>query len=163
MTNSTDFPETKFQLVTEMLSEEIEKRGTLSFNVASNCMAPLIRIKDKVVVEKFIPEQLVSGEIIVFNIGTDLFTHRYILRQKRSGQIEYITKGDRCFKFDPPVIENQIIGKVIGIKRPAKQLDLSRNIYKLNRFCLVIVFKVQWFLFRLLRIFLSFFSKHNYF
>ena len=85
MKNSTSFPEKKFQVVAEMLREEIDKRGTLSFKVVSNSMSPLIQSNDKVVVEKCNPENLVSGDIIVFNMGTDLCTHRYIVRREKNG------------------------------------------------------------------------------
>ena len=156
---SMDFPETKFQLVAEMLTEEIEKRGTLSFKVVSKSMSPLIRSNDKVVVEKCNPEKLVSGEMIVFNIGTDLCTHRYIVRREKSGIIEYITKGDRFFKFDPPVTENKIVGKVTAITRQGEQIDLNRGKYRIIRFCLGAVFKLQWILFQLVRNFFSFFVK----
>ena len=151
MNNSTNFPKTKFQLVAEMIREEIEKRGTLSFKVVSKSMSPLIRTNDNVIVEKCDPKELVSGEIIVFNIGRDLCTHRYITSRKKSGLIEYITKGDRFFKFDSPVTEDKIVGKVSAITRQGEQIDLSRGKYRIIRFCLGAAFKLQWFLFRFLR------------
>jgi len=159
MKNSTDFPETKFQLVAEMLREEIEKRGTLSIKVVSKSMAPLIRSDDKVVVETCIPETLISGDIIVFNIGKDLCTHRYILRREKNGENEYFTKGDSSFKFDPPVTENKIIGKVAAIWRQEEQIDLSRGKYRIIRFCLGTVFRMHWALFQLVRKIFSLFEK----
>jgi hypothetical protein len=159
MKNSKDFPETKFQVVAELFKEEIEKRGKLSFKVKINSMFPIIQSNDKVVVEKFVPGLLVIGEIIVFNIGKDLCAHRYIARQEKNGVNEYFTKGDRSFKFDHPVIENKIVGRVTAIERQGKKLNLSRFKYRIMSFCLGAIFKLQWFLFQIVRKFLSPFFK----
>ena len=161
MKNSMGFPERKFQLVAEMLKEEIEKRGELSFKVKSNSMFPIIQSNDKVVVEKFVPEQLVIGKIIVFNIGKDLCTHRYIVRRRKKRGNEYITKGDRSFKFDLAVTEDKIVGKVTAITRQGELIDLSRGKYRIIRFCLGAVFRLQWFLFQLGRKICSLFVKRG--
>lgn len=155
------FSDEKFQVATELLSEQVEKRGTLCFNVVTNCMAPLIRSKDKIVVKKFIPEKLISGDIILFNIGNTLCTHRYILRQERNGKLEYITKGDRLFKFDLPITENKIVGKIIAIMHKNNYINLNRKVYKMRRLFLGNIFKIQWFTFKLFRNFFLIFSKHN--
>ncbi len=58
------------------------------------------------------------GDVIVFHTERGLIAHRVLeVRRNRDGRT-WLTKGDNTLTPDPPVRDEQILGRVVGIVRP---------------------------------------------
>jgi len=156
-----DLPDKKYQVITELLNEQLEQGNTFVLTVVSNSMSPLIRAADKVMVEKFVPEKLHTGDIILYKYRQTFCMHRYILKRKSNKAVEYITKGDRFFRFDRPFSEDKIIGKIKAIKRNDVQLDLSNYSCQIKTRIFSFFYKIRWYSYQLLKriLFLSLLAK----
>lgn len=82
-------------------------------------MIPAFREGDKLVLA--LNKDVRVGDIIIFNREGDLIAHRLM----RSFKDEYLTKGDSLWYFDPLVKKNDILGKVTGIKRADRIINLE--------------------------------------
>ena len=81
-------------------------------------MIPTINIGDNVIVEKIPIDEIKVGDIIAYtpNINIDyIMTGRIVNIEDEKGGKIFTTKGDANPRTDPPITENQIVGKVIQI------------------------------------------------
>ena len=68
----------KKKLVTESWLEKFANTGSGWLIIISGSMAPLIQIKDQILIKKTTPSHLHIGDIITFWQGNILVTHRVI-------------------------------------------------------------------------------------
>lgn len=106
-------------LAREMLLDSSQQQ--VRMEVQGNSMAPVLRPKDAVVVENKPGERFRRGDILLVARNDDYVTHR-LIDIKPEG---YILKGDNMFAPDKPVLEEQIIGKVIQVYRRNRRYDLT--------------------------------------
>lgn len=83
--------------------------GYTFFEVATASMYPTIEIGDVVVVE--ITKEVEANDIIVYQDGKDIITHRLVEKESN----ELIAKGDANNSEDKPISEDMLLGKVIKI------------------------------------------------
>lgn len=85
--------------------------GYEMYNVVSGSMEPEIPVGSLIVVGAVQPENVSEGEIIAFESGESVVTHRVVQNKKLEG--EFITKGDANEKEDiNPVPYQGLIGRV---------------------------------------------------
>ncbi len=85
--------------------------GYEMYNVVSGSMEPEIPVGSLIVVGPAQPEDVAEGEIIAFQSGDSVVTHRVVQNKKLEGEI--ITKGDANEKEDVnPVPYQGLIGRV---------------------------------------------------
>lgn len=89
-------------------------------------MEPFVNEGDKLFVEKVKLADLKIGDIIVFYRNKDLIGHRVI--KKKNGQI--MTKGDNCPYLDRPLINNEILGKVVKIEGKYGKINLATKLFR---------------------------------
>lgn len=106
-------------LAREMLLDSSHQQ--VRMEVQGESMAPILRPKDTVVVENRPEERFRRGDILLVARDEDYVTHR-LIDIKPMG---YILKGDNMFAPDKPVLEEQIIGKVIRVYRRNRRYDLT--------------------------------------
>lgn len=97
--------------------------------VGENSMAPLIRSGDFVLVEPGC-ENIHRGDIVVFNSGHGLITHRVISIIDEESGPQYVTKGDGRLWPDPHLSATDIIGRVLAIRRGDRQLALDSKSWR---------------------------------
>jgi signal peptidase I len=106
------------------LKVAIEKDGFLELPAHGNSMFPLIQRGD---VCKFVPcspGSLVKGDIILFHTDQgQLITHRFI----RTEEYRFLFKGDTNLGYDLPATSEQIIGKLISIKKNRHNLSMHSS------------------------------------
>jgi len=92
--------------------------------VSGNSMFPLIREQDRLLVTHGCGD-VRQGAIVVFRREGELIAHR-VMRfvSGKSGRV-FVTKGDNVSEFDPAFPDDQIVGKVLGIKRNNKYMSLD--------------------------------------
>ena len=111
--------------VSRQLSREALKRsGALQLRVTSASMIPLLEPDDKILVQPVNPQDLLAGQIVVYERGGDWITHRLI----QCRQPFWVIKGDAHLAPDAPVDSHEVIGGVMARLRTMK----TGNINKIN-------------------------------
>ncbi len=82
-------------------------------------MIPALREGDRLVLA--FTRDVRVGDIIIFKREGNLIAHRLM----RSFKNEHLTKGDSLWYFDPLVKKDDVLGKVTGIKRADRTIDLQ--------------------------------------
>jgi signal peptidase I len=121
------------KLVTESWLEKFASTGSGWLIIISGSMAPLIQIKDQILIKKTIPSYIRIGDIITFWQGNILVTHRVIRKFTKGGNIAFIEKGDANTNYSQ-IDAQSIIGKVKKIKKGEREIDVDTLNWKtLNR------------------------------
>ena len=94
--------------------------------ITGNSMWPLIRDGDQIFVRHG-NSHLRRGDIVLFRQNTRLLAHRII----RLDTDRVITKGDNNRHVDPPLNANEILGRVMSIKRGTWQINLDQANWRL--------------------------------
>ena len=104
--------------------EVLEKDGELFFTNVGYSMYPLIRQREDILhIVK--TDTFKRGDIILFKSSQDHYVLHRILRIKKD---KIITAGDYNYFKDQPIALNQILGKLISIKKKdGQEIDLSKN------------------------------------
>lgn len=90
----------------KIIRDVVKKRGEFTIITQGNSMLPTIKAGEKVKIVNY--DNLVVGDIILFEICNELVLHRIV-------EIEepyYVTKGDNHLYSDHYICKNQIIGKL---------------------------------------------------
>ena len=80
--------------------------------ISGNCMAPLLRAGDNVLI-RYGNSDIRVGDVVVFGSPGGPSVHRVVRAGSREGTSTFIVKGDMCTDVLPPVSRDQILGKVI--------------------------------------------------
>lgn len=112
--------------VIQLLSYTIAKYGSIELPAEGNSMFPFIHKGDLC---RFIPcedSQLKKGDIVLFHTPAgQLIAHRYYQLKSINNQTHYICKGDSNIGFDDPLSKEQIIGKLIHIRKNKVQVFVT--------------------------------------
>jgi signal peptidase I len=66
------------------------------------------------------------GDILVFQKTDGLVAHRVVRMIKQPDQAHnYQTKGDNCSRFDSPLFESEVLGRVNCIRKNGREYDLT--------------------------------------
>lgn len=91
-------------------------------------MFPLIRNGDYVTIMPFdLENDLSRGDIILFEKEGQFCLHRFL---KINNRHEIVTKGDNLPSFDPPIYTENILGKLVTIKRYNRVINLDSTLNK---------------------------------
>ena len=129
----------KDEFVKKYLSLYKRSNLQLKFHVSGDSMLPLLKDGDYVSVQP--SDRYKRGDMIVYESNT-IVVHRIIeTKNSLQGQL-YITKGDNNFIKDPPVLKDEIVGKVVGIYH-----DGAKYSVKLDRFqrIMTLLSMFKWF------------------
>ena len=111
------------------LMEEILNSGsTLRIKVTGKSMSPFVCKNDIAYIKKVPFFSLKPGDLILFkNCEGFLVLHRIIKkRPEKENETVLITKGDALIIYDDTVKENNILGKITGIKKYESQKKSNR-------------------------------------
>lgn len=98
--------------INEMLSSALQPGDTFRLRVISSSMRPTLRPGDWVTARVEPSDQLRVGDLLVFQRGAELITHRLV--DRREG---FLLKGDATWGFDPSIQTDAILGRVIAVER----------------------------------------------
>src|SRR5437868_6465297 len=88
--------------------ETMQRRGRVVISGCGRSMQQTIPDGARVEVRPVAFDELAVGDIVVYHYAGELFCHRLI---KKIGR-RCILKGDTLLSADPPVVWDQVIGKV---------------------------------------------------
>jgi signal peptidase I len=93
----------------------------LRLKVTGESMAPWLRRGDFALAQPVEMSRLRRGDLVVVQREDGFLTHRLVGRNGTG----WITKGDRCWAPDPVAPDGAIVGRVIGVQRGGKPIDLQ--------------------------------------
>jgi len=104
--------------------EVLEKEGELFFTNVGYSMYPLIRQREDILhIVKATDYQ--RGDIVLYKSNVDHYVLHRILRIKKD---KIILAGDYNYFKDKPITRDQILGKLITIKKKdGKEIDLNKD------------------------------------
>jgi signal peptidase I len=111
-----------------LVRNAVHSMGRAQLRAMGTSMAPTIHPGDLVTIEKAQLEGISPGEIVVFGRGGRLVTHRVVAKCGPPGAAYLITRGDRARRNDPPVAEEEMIGRVISIRRDLVPIPLGTRL-----------------------------------
>jgi len=123
----------KKQKKTAGIEQNALKANLLEFSIENHqSMLPFFHKNDLLLVESIPVDKIHRGDVLVFERSKHICAHRCIQKLKREGKISIITKGDNLSHVDfQPVEEKSIIGKVVGIKRKIRHINLESNVCRI--------------------------------
>ena len=104
--------------------EVLEKDGELFFTNVGYSMYPLIRQREDILhIVK--TSDYKRGDIILFKSNVEHYVLHRILKIKKD---KIITAGDYNYFKDQPITPDQVLGKLVTIKKKdGKEIDLSKD------------------------------------
>ena len=104
--------------------EVLEKDGELFFTNVGYSMYPLIKEREDIL-HIVTSNTYLKGDIILFKSKEEHYVLHRILKIKKD---KIITAGDYNYFKDQPIAQEQILGKLIDIKKKdGKVIDLSKD------------------------------------
>jgi len=104
------------------LWKEQDKRHWIA--ITGNSMLPLLRDGDHVLVAHD-DAHIQVGDVIVFWQSKQLIVHRIIHIERMPTQLGFLTKGDNAVFCDPLVRADQVIGRVLAVRRDQQEISLD--------------------------------------
>lgn len=99
------------------ISDLLLRGQTFRFRVASWSMAPALLKGDQLTVEPATPAQLQVGDLLLFHDRGRLICHRLVATQESGTGPRLITKGDAVTGCDAPLQPENVLGRVVGVRR----------------------------------------------
>ncbi|MGH7986889.1 MAG: S24/S26 family peptidase [Candidatus Binataceae bacterium] len=116
--------QTRVRLISELLVDTLRISGKTRLRVFGTSMLPAVWPGDEVALDgaMLIPA---VGEIVMFSRHGRLFIHRVVERRTCNGETELVTRGDALAECDPPIKLDQVLGRVIAIRRHGRPVPLN--------------------------------------
>ena len=104
--------------------EVLEKEGELYFTNVGYSMYPLIREREDILHIVKTPDYK-RGDIVLYKSNADHYVLHRILRIKKD---KIILAGDYNYFKDKPITKEQVLGKLLTIKKKdGKEIDLAKD------------------------------------
>jgi len=110
-------PSTYQRLAIEMAAHA----SAIRVRVRGASMFPLLQGGEFVLVKSVPPEYLRPGDLIVFRRQIEVIIHRLVAIQSEG----YVTLSDHSLTLDPPILPENILGRVAAIEKDGQQKPLQ--------------------------------------
>lgn len=113
------------------LAEEVIRTfGEVRLRVFGTSMAPAMLPGDLVTIRRAAINDISAGDIVLFTRNGRLFVHRVVGQKTLSPaekieEARLITRGDRLRHEDPPVSSEELLGRVVSLKRDHRKVELE--------------------------------------
>ena len=114
-------------LYLDMAREVIERGAEVPLKTTGLSMGGTIRSGEWIVVRKVPPDALRRGHVVIYRQGTTFICHRVIRLPLHAGQHTVVTKGDGHFRSDPPVRADEVVARVVAVRKKHHTLRLDRG------------------------------------
>ncbi|WP_284285526.1 signal peptidase I [Alicyclobacillus fastidiosus] len=102
----------------ELLKLRIRQHGWIEIPSSGTSMYPFIAQGNVCRFYPVWPSQIKRGDILLFSTGHGrLFGHRVFQTSEHHGHIEYVCKGDTNRFPDDSIVDTQIIGKLVVVRK----------------------------------------------
>jgi signal peptidase I len=97
-----------------LFAQVVSRYGKAKLKALGTSMVPAIWPGDTLVVERREALELLAGEVAVYLHQGRLFAHR-VIRVAHEPEVFLVTRGDATAGDDPPVLPEEVIGRVVTI------------------------------------------------
>ncbi|MEW6585574.1 MAG: S24/S26 family peptidase [Nitrospirota bacterium] len=109
----------------------------ITCSVQGNCMSPVIKEKDTIVIESG-DQDIGVGDVVVFGSPGRFFVKRVVQIYKKGSTIFFLTKGDKNYTFCDPVAKEHVVGKVIEVQSSSGRFIFTSGFWKYLNYILAI-------------------------
>ena len=113
------------------LVEEVARSfGQVRLRVTGTSMVPSILPGDLISIQSADMDEILPGEIVLFSQEERLILHRVVDRrivstEDTSSEPCLITRGDRVNHDDAPVFTNELLGRLVSVRRGDRQVRMA--------------------------------------
>jgi signal peptidase I len=113
--------------------------------IHGNSMVPLLCAGDEVLVERP-PRRWRAGDLVVFERDGQLVVHRLLRMVIQAGSVEQacVTQGDNARIADAPVVETQVAGRAVAVRRGTALTAFDTPGWRLLGSVLVLLAQLPW-------------------
>ena len=108
-----------------MGKNKINNFNLFFFEAAGFSMWPFIKQGDRLIVKKISIDSLRVGDVILYRSGDKLVCHRLVRKIKHKGKYLLYARGDNGLYASELVRDEMVNGKVTGVFRGNKIIDLT--------------------------------------
>ena len=111
----------------------------IEFSLIGHSMDPFIHPGARLILSTQInPSRIIIGDIIAIIHQDSIIAHRVIFIIKKKGRpFLFLTKGDGNRTFDKPIYPDQILGKIVAIRKEKRLINLCRPFWRITGFWIV--------------------------
>jgi hypothetical protein len=117
----------------ELAAEALRSSGKLRLCVMGLSMLPAIWPEDTVLVERISRHEVNLGDVVLVGREGKLRAHRVISLAADRGNRQFITRGDAMLASDPPVDENELLGRVSYVIRAGRLVPMRTELSGVER------------------------------
>ncbi len=113
-------------IITSLFIEAVRQGQASWFRVASKSMLPLLQFGDEVYIQPAKAHEISIGEIAAFETSAGLVIHRIVHTKQTTEMLRLLQMAD--VELLPGWVKEQaIVGRVVGIRRPAQGTSSLRE------------------------------------
>jgi len=114
----------------ELSSSVLSRGGSFSFKAHGSSMYPFIRNGDILTIQPVEVAALKVGDIAFYRTSEKrLAAHRVVDKKHQGDKLMLLMRGDSVFKNDGWIYSDKVFGKVVGIQRDKKFIQLDQGIF----------------------------------
>ncbi len=143
----------RFESALVLLKESTCQRGEYEFEAVGMCMEPVLLQGDILVVRRIGDAAAVRiGDILLYQSSACLCAHRYLYTRHRKDKNVLIIKSDNAGgPFSEEVLFSCVFGKVIAIKRGAREIRFDTYAGKFANMSIGVLVFMHFMVMRLMR------------
>jgi hypothetical protein len=117
--------ETRLHVALDMLKEVIERDEEIPLKTFGLSMRPSIRGGEWIVVRRAGAEEIGVGDVVIYQSGPTFVAHRVIRQRHQGGRVYFTVKGDAHLAAEGEVAADEVVARVVALKKADKTIDLS--------------------------------------
>lgn len=142
------------EIVTTARKEALARGHVIRLTTTGRSMLPFLKDNDSVEVVYAKERDLAIGDLILFTPkhANAFVAHRLVYRKIGPHPDRLVTKGDASFRCDIPITYEQVIGRIVRIRKPSCSIGLEGPGARLFSYVLLFfsmtrtIFAVLWLL-----------------
>lgn len=100
-----------------LVAEVLRTSGKVRLAARGHSMLPTLWPGDLLTVETARFDQVSPGDVILYRRWERFFIHRVLRKSSGSDRPTLVTRGDSMSGFDPSVVPEQLLGKIVSVER----------------------------------------------
>ena len=114
-------------VVADLAAEVLREFGEFEFVAWGSSMIPAVFPGDTLIVRSDTPASMCPGDVVLLARARRFYAHRLVNKTEEEGSMRLITRGDALSQDDPPFAQAEMLGRVAGVIRRGKRIDLERH------------------------------------
>lgn len=107
-----------------LVADSVRMHGGIRLPAVGTSMVPAVQPGDLLSIQLVDPNEISPGDIVVYARDQRLIVHRIVRTSAGSIGPCLVTRGDRLLRDDPPVLQDDLLGRVTRIERKQRLVNL---------------------------------------